>query len=329
MRRREFSTLLGGAATASTVWPSPLGAQQKATPVIGYLGTTTPGQAAPNVAAFRHGLSETGYAEGQNVAVEYRWMEGRFDRIPAFVADLVARKVDLIVVGTDLAARAAKNATSTIPIVFIAGSDPVEQGLVASLARPGGNLTGVSFLTRELNAKRFELLRELVPQARGIALLVNPNSPAFELTVKAVEQAARAMGVQLYILKASIENEIDAAFTSLVRRQAGALVVSSDPFLNSRREQLVALAARHTVPTIYEWRAFVVEGGLISYGTSITAIFRQVGIYAGRILKGAKPADLPVVQPTTLELVINLKTAQALGLTIPSAFLTRADEVIE
>ena len=329
MRRREFSTLLGGAATASTVWPSPLGAQQKATPVIGYLGTTTPGQSAPNVAAFRHGLSETGYAEGQNVAVEYRWVEGRLDRIPAFTADLVARKVDLIVAGADLAARAAKNATSTIPIVFIAGGDPVEQGLVASLARPGGNLTGVSFLTRELNAKRFELLRELVPQARGIALLVNPNSPSFELTVKDVEQAARAKGVQLHILKASNENEIDAAFTSLVRQQAGALVVSSDPFFNSRRELLVALAARHTVPTIYEWRASVVEGGLISYGTSITAIFRQVGIYAGRILKGAKPADLPVVHPTTLELVVNLKTAKALGLTIPSAFLTRADEVIE
>ena len=329
MRRREFSTLLGGAATASTVWPSPLGAQQKATPVIGYLGTSTPGQSATNVAAFRHGLSETGYAEGQNVAVEYRWVEGRLDRIPAFTADLVARKVDLIVAGADLAARAAKNATSTIPIVFIAGRDPVEQGLVASLARPGGNLTGVSFLTGELNPKRFELLRELVPQARGIALLVNPNSPYSELTVKDVEQAARAKGVQLHILKASIENEIDAAFTSLVRQQAGALVVSSDPFFNSRRELLVALAARHTVPTIYEWRQFVVEGGLISYGTSITAIFRQVGIYAGRILKGAKPADLPVVQPTTLELVINLKTAEALGLTIPSAFLTRADEVIE
>ena len=329
MRRREFSTLLGGAATASTVWPSPLGAQQKATPVIGYLGTTTPGQSAPNVAAFRHGLSETGYAEGQNVAVEYRWVEGRLDRIPAFTADLVARKVDLIVAGADLAAQAAKNATSTIPIVFIAGRDPVEQGLVASLARPGGNLTGVSFLTRELNAKRFELLRELVPQARGIALLVNPNNPSFEFVVKAVEQAARAKGVQLHILKASIENEIDAAFTSLVRQQAGALVVSSDPFFNSRRELLVALAARHTVPTIYEWRAFVVEGGLISYGTSITAIFRQVGIYAGRILKGAKPADLPVVHPTTLELVVNLKTAKALDLTIPPSILSRADELIE
>ena len=285
--------------------------------MIGFLGTTTPGQSAPNVAAFRDGLSETGYAEGQNVAVEYRWLEGRLDQIPAFVADLVARKVDLIVAGANCAAHAAKNATSTIPIVFIAGSDPVEQGLVASLARPGGNLTGVSFLTSELNPKRFEFLRELVPQAGEIALLVNPKNPRFELIVKLVQEAALAKGVQLHILKAGIESEIDAAFTSLVRRQAGALVVSSDPFLNSRRELLVALAARHTVPTIYEWRQFVVEGGLISYGTSITAIFRQVGIYAGRILKGAKPADLPVVHPTTLELVVNLKTAKALDLTIP------------
>ena len=312
----ETTGLLASPA-ATTLSPAPLRAQQKTTPVIGFLRTMTLGQSAPSVAAFRDGLSETGYAEGQNVAVEYRWLEGRLDRIPAFAADLVARKVDLIVAGADLAARAAKNATSTIPIVFIAGRDPVEQGLVASLARPGGNLTGVSFLTSELNPKRFELLRELVPQARVIALLVNPNNPSFELIVKAVEQAARAKGVQLHILKASIESEIDAAFTFLVRRQAGALVVSSDPFLNSRREQLVALAARHTVPTIYEWREFVVEGGLISYGTSITALFRQVGIYAGRILKGAKPADLPVEQPTTFELVVNLKTAQALGLTIP------------
>jgi putative ABC transport system substrate-binding protein len=329
MRRREFSTLLGGAATASTIWPSPLGAQQKTTPVIGFLGTSTPGQSAHSLAGFRHGLGETGYAEGQNVAVEYRWVEGRLDRIPAFAADLVARKVDLIVAGADLAAQAAKKATSTIPIVFISGHDPVEQGLVASLARPGGNLTGVSFLTVELNPKRFELLRELVPQAQGIALLVNPNGPRFKLIVKDIEQAARAKGVQLHILTASIESEIDDAFTLLVRRQAGALVVAADPFFNSRREQLVALAARHTVPTIYEWRQFVVEGGLISYGTSSTVIFRQVGIYAGRILKGAKPADLPVVHPTTLELVVNLKTAKALDLTIPPAILSRADELIE
>ena len=241
------------------------------------------------MAAFRQGLSETGYVEGQNLTIEYRWAEGRFDRLPALAADLVGRKVDVIVAGADPAAHAAKNATSTIPIVFIAGGDPVGQGLVASLARPGGNLTGVSFLTAELNPKRFELLSELVPQARVIALLVNPNSPASELMMRAVQEAARAKGVQLHILKASTESEIDAAFTSLVQRQAGALVVSSDPFFYSRREQLVALAARHTVPTIYEWRQFVVEGGLISYGTSLTAIFRQVGIYAGRSSRVPSP----------------------------------------
>jgi putative tryptophan/tyrosine transport system substrate-binding protein len=325
MQRRDLVSLLGAMAT----WPLAARAQQKVMPVIGYLGASTPGQSAPSLAAFRHGLSETDYVEGQKVAIEYRWAEGRLDRMPAFAADLVARKVDVIVAGADIAARAAKNATSTIPIVFIAGNDPVSQGLVANMARPGGNLTGVSFLTMALNPKRFELLRELVPQARVFALLVNPDNRVFERIVKDLEQAARANGVQLHVLKASIESEIDAAFTSLVRRQAGALVVSSDPFFYARREQLVALAARHTVPTIYEWRQFVVEGGLISYGTSITALFRQVGIYAGRILKGAKPADLPVVQPTMLELVVNLKTAEALGLTIPSALLTRADEVIE
>ena len=329
MRRREFSTLLGGAATASTVWPFAARAQQKATPVIGYLGGATPGPSAPTVAGFRQGLSETGYVEGQNVAIEYRWAEGRYDRLPALAADLVGRKVDVIVAGADPAARAAKNATSTIPIVFIAGGDPVGEGLVASLARPGGNLTGVSFLAAELNPKRFELLSELVPQARVIALLVNPNIPATERVMRDVQEAARAKGVQLHILKASTESEIDAAFAALVQRQAGALVVSADPFFYSRREQIVALAARHAVPAIYEFREFATAGGLISYGTSLTAVFRQVGIYAGKILKGAKPADLPVVQPTTFELVINLKTAKALGLTIPPSILSRADEVIE
>ena len=328
MRRREFSTLLGGAATASTVWPFAAHAQQKATPVIGFLGVSTPGPSAPSLAAFRQGLSETGYVEGQNLAIEYRWAEGRYDRLPALAADLVGRRVDVIVASGNPAARAAKNATSTIPIVFTSG-DAVGNGFVASLARPGGNLTGLSFLIVELNSKRFELLSELVPQAKVIALLVNPNSSSPEHVIRAVQEAARAKGVQLPILKAGTESEIDAAFTSLVQRQAGALVVSSDPFFYGRREQLVALAARHTVPTIYEWRQFVVEGGLTSYGASITAVNRQVGIYAGKILKGAKPADLPVLQPTTFELVINLKTAKALGLTIPPSILSRADEVIE
>jgi ABC-type uncharacterized transport system substrate-binding protein len=329
MRRREFSTLLGGATTASTVWPLHLGAQQREMPVIGFLGAVTPGQSALSLAGFRQGLSETGYVEGQNLTIEYTWAEGRFDRMPALAADLVGRKVDVIVAGADPAARAAKNATSTIPIVFIAGDDPVRQGLVASLARPGGNLTGVSFLIIELNPKRFELLRELVPQAGVIALLVNPNNPAIEPIVRDVQEAARAKGVQLHVLKASAEPEIDTAFASLVQRQAGALLVATDPFFSSRRELILALATRHAVPAIYEFREYAVAGGLISYGTSFTAIYRQVGIYAGRILKGAKPADLPVVQPTMFELVINLRTAKALGLTIPPSILSRADELIE
>src|ERR1700722_10556311 len=329
MRRREFSTLLGGAAMASTVWPSLLSAQQKATPVIGWLGISTPGPSAPSLAAFRQGLIETGYVEGQNVAIEYRWAEGRYDRLPALAADLVGRRVDVLVASSgDPAAYAAKNATSTIPIVFTSG-DAVGYGFVASLARPGGNLTGLSFLNPELNPKRFELLSELVPQAKVIALLVNPNSSSLEHVLRAVQEAAQAKGVQLHILKASTESEVDAAFTSLVQRQAGALLVSSDPFFYGRREQLVALAARHIVPTIYEWRQFVVEGGLTSYGASITAVNRQVGIYAGRILKGAKPTDLPVLPPPRFVLIINLRTAKALRLTVAPSFLQWAQEVIQ
>jgi putative ABC transport system substrate-binding protein len=245
-------------------------------------------------------------------------------------ADLVGRQVDVIVTqGGIPPIQAAKRATSTIPIVFVIGVDPVALGLVASFARPGGNLTGFSMLTAELNPKRLELLSELVPQARVIALLVNPNNPRAERLIADMQEAARAKGVQLPILKASTESEIDAAFATLVQRQAGALVVGNDPFFNSRREQLVALASRHAVPAIYEWREFAVSGGLISFGTSLTAVYRQSGIYAGKILKGAKPADLPVQQPTTFELVINLKTAQALGLTVAQSMLVRADEVIE
>ena len=325
MRRR----LLLGSTVAVTLSPDNVRAQQKATPVIGYLSSTSPGPSAPFVAAFRQGLSETGYVEGQNVAIEYRWAEGRYDRLPALVNDLVGLKVDVIVTGGGLAPRAAKNATSTIPIVFTTGDDPVAIGLVASLARPGGNVTGVSWLAVELHSKRLELMSELVPQARVIALLVNPNSPQTERVVRDMQEAARVSGVQLPILKAGSESEIDDAFASLVQGHAGALVVQADPFLNSRGEQLVALAARHAVPAIYGLREYATAGGLISYGPSFTAVFRQAGIYTGRILKGAKPADLPVVQPTTFELVVNLKTAKVFGLAIPPSILARADEVIE
>ena len=326
MRRREL--IVGLAAVAAA---RPLGsrAQQKAVPVIGYLGGTSPAPAAPNLAAFRQGLGETGYVEGQNVAIKYRWAEGHYDRLPALAADLVARKVDVIMADSTPAALAAKGAASTIPIVSVIGGDPVKRGLVASLARPGGNLTGVSVLLTELVPKRLELLAELVPQVRVIALLVNPNNPVTERMIGDVQQAARAKGVQLPVLKAATESEIDAAFASLVQLHAGALLVGTDPFFTSRREQLVTLASRYAVPVIYQFREFTISGGLMSYGTSLTAVFHQLGVYAGRILKGEKPADLPVQQPTKFELVINLKTAKALGLTVPQSILARADEVIE
>jgi putative ABC transport system substrate-binding protein len=327
VNRRELIALLGG---ATTVWSHVALAQQKAMPVVGFLSSNSPGPSAPLVAAFREGLSETGYVEGQNVAIDYRWAELQYDRLPALAADLVARKVEVITTNGDrLAVQAAKNATSTIPIVFNAIGDPVGNGLVASLARPGGNVTGVSPMNIELTPKWLELLSELVPRAKVITLLVNPNSPGAERIIRDVQEAARAKGVQLSILKAGTESEIDAAFATLVQLQAGALVVATDAFLNSRREQLVALAARHGVPAIYQVREFAEAGGLISYGSSLAASFRQVGIYAGKILKGAKPADLPVEQPTRFELVINLKTAKALGLTVPQTLLARADEVIE
>jgi putative ABC transport system substrate-binding protein len=325
VNRRELMLLLGGALTAARA----LRAQPKAMPVIGYIASGSPGPSAPSVAAFRQGLSETGYVEGKNVAIEYRWAEGSYDRLPAMAADLVDLKVDVMVAG-GLAVLAAKGATSTIPIVFFGGAaDPVADGLVASLARPGGNLTGFSILVTELMPKRLELLSDLVPRAGVIALLVNPNSAAAERQTRDVQEAARAKGVQLSILKASTENEIDAAFASLVQLRAGALLVGADPFFNSRREMLVALSARFAVPAIYEWRGFAELGGLISYGPSQTGLWRQVGIYTGRILKGAKPADLPVQQPTTFELVVNLETAKALGLTLPPGMLDLADEVIE
>jgi putative tryptophan/tyrosine transport system substrate-binding protein len=296
-------------------------------PVIGYLHFGSPGLFAYQVAAFHQGLSETGYVEGQNLAIEYRWAEGRYDRLPALATDLVGHKLDVITALGPPSARAAKSATSTIPIVFVVGTDPVADGLVASLARPGGNLTGISILAVELIPKRLELLSELVPQARVFALLVNPNS--VNTWIGEVQQTARAKGAQLQILKASTESEIDAAFATPANLHADALVVGDDPFFTSRHEQLVALASRHAVPAIYQFREFAAAGGLISYGSSLKAASRQVGIYAGKILKGAKPADLPVEQSTKLELVVNLKTAKALGLTVPQTILVRADEVIE
>jgi putative ABC transport system substrate-binding protein len=307
-------------------WPSALRAQQKAMPVIGFLWGS-PGPWTPFVAAFREGLSETGYVEGQNLAVEYRWMEDHEDRAPLLAADLVGRKVDVIVTGGP-AVRAAKSATSTIPIVFVNG-DPVGQGLVASLARPGGNLTGVSILTVEMMPKRLELLSELVPQSNLMALLVNPTNTTTEDVIREVQEAARVKGVQLSILRAGTKDEIDAAFASLAELHVGALVVGPDGLFNTRRDQLVALASRHAVPAIYPWREVAAVGGLVTYGPSLNAAGRQMGIYAGKILKGAKPADLPVQQPTTFELVVNLKTAKGLGLTVPPSILARADEVIE
>jgi putative ABC transport system substrate-binding protein len=326
MGRRELMLLLAGAMTASP----PIRAQQKAMLVIGFLSGSSPGTFAPLVAAVRQGLSETGYIEGQNVAIEYRWAEGHYDRLPALAADLIARNVDLIVAtGGAASARAAKTATPTIPIVFTTGSDPVASGLVDSLARPGGNITGVSILNVHLIPKRIELISELVPEARIIAVLVNPNNAGTEPMIRDALETARAKEMQLPILKASMQSEIDTAFTSLDQLHAGALVVTPDPFFGTRHDQLLALASRHAIPAIYAWREFVTAGGLISYGTSLAVAYRQVGTYAGKILKGAKPADLPVQQPTKFELVVNLKTAKALGLTVPQSILARADEVIE
>ena len=299
-------------------------------PVIGFLSPGSPGPGGPLLAAFRQGLSETGHTEGQNVMIEYHWVEEP-DRLPAMAADFVNRKVDLILAIGDPPALIAKNASSTIPIVFFIAGDPVAGGLVASLARPGGNLTGVTLFGGELNPKRLELLCELVPRVRLIALLVNPNNPRAGAagSLSSMQDAARAKGVQLHILNATSESEIDAAFATLVELHAGALVIDQDLLFFSRREQLGALAARYSVPAIYYRREFVAAGGLISYGPSFATAYRQVGIYAGKILKGAKPADLPVLQPTQFELVINLKAAKALGLTIPPTLLARADEVIE
>jgi putative ABC transport system substrate-binding protein len=328
MRRREVIAILGGGVVG---WSLAARAQQKAMPVVGFLFTTSrPPNPAAGPTPFQQGLSETGYVEGKNCAFERRWAENHYDRLPALAVDLVERKVDLIATaGGTAAAGAAKGATSTIPIVFTFVTDPVGSGLVASLAHPDGNLTGFSDTTTELTPKRLELVAELVPQARVIALLVNPNNPTAEPLIPTVREAARAKGVQLTVLKAGSESEIDAAFASFAQLHADALVVQSDSLFTSRREQLATLASRHAVPAIYGWRDHAASGGLISYGPSLEAIFRAAGVYAGKILAGAKPADLPVQQPTTFELVINLQTAKALGLTVPQSLLARADEVIE
>jgi putative ABC transport system substrate-binding protein len=326
MRRRDLIVLLGSAMTAARA----LHAQQKAMPVIGFLSSASPGPFAPFVAAFRQGLSESGYVEGQNVAIEYRWAEGYYDRLPDLAADLVHSRVEVIATsGGDTVAGAAKGAAPVIPIVFTSGGDPVARGFVASLSRPGGNMTGVALLVVELVPKRLELVRELVPNAAGIGALINPKNTNAGRNLTALQEAARVKGVQLHIVEASAESDFEKAFASLASLQAGALVVGADPFFTARRAQIVALAAQHSLPTIYEWREFVDAGGLISYGPSLAGVYRQIGTYVGRILDGKKPADLPVEQPTKFELVINLNTAKALGLTIPQIILARADELIE
>jgi len=327
MHRRRFVALLGGAIAP----PCVAAAQQKAMPVVGFLSVFSPptGPGEVGRGPLLQGLNQTGFVEGENMSIERRWAEGHYDRLPAMAADLVSRKVDLIVtIGGTPPALAAKNATSTIPIVFAGLGNPVGTGLVASLARPGGNITGFSNVAGELTPKRLELLCELVPQATVIALLANPDN-AGKQYVRSRQAAARAKGVQLPVLMARSEDEIDTAFASLGQLQAGGLVIEADAFFNSRREQLLALASRYAVPTIYENRGFTAAGGLISYGIDNAALARQAGIYAGRILKGEKPADLPVQQPTVFELVVNLKTAKTLGLTAPPLILARADEVIE
>jgi putative ABC transport system substrate-binding protein len=323
--RRQFITLLGGAAAA---WPLAARAQQPAMPVIGFLDPTSFDTFVHRLLGFRQGLKETGYVEGENVAVVYRFAENQIDRLPELAADLVRRQVAVIVAPAN-GAQAAKATGTTIPIVFIAAEDPVRLGLVASLARPGGNLTGVNFLSAELAAKRLELVRELVPTATRISVLLNPTGPNSETTLRDAQAAARAIGLEIQVLNASTSREINAAFATFVRERSDALFVDIDPFLTTRRIQLVHLASHHRVPATYPGRQFVEVGGLMSYGSNVMDAWRQIGLYTGRILKGVKPADLPVVQATKFELVINAETARMLGLSVPPSLLATADEVIE
>jgi putative ABC transport system substrate-binding protein len=325
MRRRAFITLVGGAAA----WPLAAEAQQPAMPVVGFLSSGARGVLHQALAAFTDGLKESGYVEGQNVAVEYRFAEGQFDRFPALASDLVGRQVAVLVATSNSGAIAAKHATTSIPVVFSVGDDPVKTGLVKSLNRPEGNVTGVYQFAAGLEAKRLGLLHELVPKAAILAVLVHPDYSGAESQLRDVQEAAPRLGVQLVVVRANVESEFDAAFSAVVQQKAAALLVCASPFFNTKRQQLVLRAARHALPAIYEWREFAAAGGLMSYGTSLADAYRQAGVYAGRILKGTKPADLPIVQSTKFEFVINLDAAKALGTDVPPTLIARADEVIE
>jgi putative ABC transport system substrate-binding protein len=325
VRRREFITLLGGAAAA---WPLAARAQQPALPVVGFLSYASPDTFAHVAAAVRRGLKEAGYVEGQNVAIEDRWAEG-YDLLPALAADLVRRQVTVIIAGGNVAAQTAKKATATIPVVFTSGADPVASGLVDSLSRPGANLTGASLMAPEMAVKRLELTRDLLPHARVVAMIINPNYPGADSEMAEVEAAGRLIGMQTQRLTASSERDLDAAFATISRRRVDAVMVGADGFLITRRDQIAALATRYAMPGIYPFPDYAAAGGLMSYGASLTDAYRQAGVYTGRILKGAKPTDLPVMQPTKFEFVINVKTANALGLTVPPTLVALADEVIE
>jgi putative tryptophan/tyrosine transport system substrate-binding protein len=326
MRRRAFITLLGGAAA----WPLAAGAQQPAMPVVGFINPASPGELANRVKAFRNGLAELGFVEGRNVMIEYRWAEGRYDQLPVLANDLVRRGVAAIAATGGIAsARAARSATTDIPIVFTTGSDPVEAGLVMSLNRPGGNVTGAGLMSTNLVAKRIEILRELIPNAKSIAVLGNAGNPSAKFESDEAQNGARLLGLNIHIERADGEADFERAFTSIAQQRADALLVTTDPFFESLHRRIVGLAARHAIPTIYAQRQYALDGGLISYGASITDLYRQAGVYVGRILKGEKPADLPVMQPSKFEFVVNMRTAKVLRLDVPASILLRADEVIE